>query len=75
MQIVNASAELSRAAQVIIVAGMARALLARAANLQDDLSVIVTLAQAGFGVRSIRALRLRATLTASQIEAATTKVH
>lgn len=75
MQVVQASQELAQVVQAMIVAGMAHALIRRAVNLHDDLSVIVALAQSGFGASSIRALRRRATATARQIKAASMKVH
>lgn len=74
MQIVQASPQLVHAVQTVIAIGMARHLLRRVSDLQDDTAVTVALAQAGFGLASIRALRNRATAIARQI-AASTKVH
>lgn len=60
MQIVQATQIIATAAHGIIACGMAAQLVQRAVDLGDEIAVIVVLAQAGFGLDSIRALRARA---------------
>ncbi len=74
MQIVFATHELARAAHTIIVSGMAEHLIRRGADLQDELAMIVLLAQAGFGHDSIRTLRAAAAREAG-CNITSTKVH
>lgn len=74
MQIFFATHELARAAHTIIVSGMADHLIRSGANLHDDLAMIVLLAQAGFGLESIRALRSAAGMEAGR-NATSIKVH
>ena len=74
MQIIQASPQLVSAVQTMIAVGMASHLMRRAADLHDDISVTVTLAQAGFGASSIRALRSCAVSIARQYSAST-KAH
>lgn len=70
MQIIQASPQLVSAVQTMIAVGMASHLMRRAADLQDDTAVTVTLAQAGFGASSIRALRACAVSIARHTKAA-----
>lgn len=70
MQILQASAHLADTVKSIIAVGMASHLLRKAADLHDETSVTVSLAQAGFGAASIRALRGRAADIAQQAKAA-----
>lgn len=64
MQIVAAGGLLTEFASGVIALHMARELIRRRADLSDDVSVIHSLAVAGFGVPSIRALRRRAVVLA-----------
>lgn len=74
MQVVQASIPLAHAVHAIIATGMAKHLIRHAIDLADDPSVIFALANAGFGLTSIRALRTRAVEMAGAITAST-KVH
>lgn len=74
MQIFQASHHLVYAVHDAISCGMARHLLARAVNLNDDIAVIVALAHAGFGADSIRALR-RAAVDKAAANAIEAQVH
>lgn len=65
MQVMQASHVLTAAIHDMISCGMARHLLTRAVDLEDDIAVIVALASAGFGADSIRALRAAAVAKAS----------
>lgn len=75
MQIFQASPELARVAQAIIACGMAQHLIDRAADLHDETAVTVALAQGGFGIESIRALRCTAVSMARQIAAGKSKAN
>lgn len=74
MRIVKASKKLTRAAHGIIADGMAAHLSHSFADLCCDTSVTVTLARAGYGADSIRALRDRAVEIAGAC-AQSKKVH
>lgn len=76
MQIIQASPQLAATVRTIVAVGMAGHLTRRASDLQDDTAVTITLAQAGFGASSIRALRSCAVSIARQTKAAaSTKAH
>ena len=75
MRIVDASPELTKAAHSLIVCRMVCHLVTSCPDIRCDTSVTVTLARAGFGADSIRALRFRAVEIAGHIAAASTKVH
>lgn len=73
MQVMQASIPLAHAVHAIIATGMAKHLIRHAIDLADDPAVIFTLAHAGFGLSSIRALRARAVEIAGA--SASKKVH
>lgn len=73
MQVMQASLPLAHAVHAIIATGMAKHLIRHAIDLADDPAVIFTLAHAGFGLASIRALRSRAVEIAGT--SASKKVH
>lgn len=57
MTIVQASVALSSSVHAVIALQMARALLARRVDPTSDVAVIHALAQEGFGIKSVIALR------------------
>lgn len=71
MRVFVANELLSGAVRAMVIVEMARALLARRADLASDTSITFHLAQAGFGQPSIRALHHRARQVAAMVSAPT----